>query len=81
MKLERFLHHIAVRDFRAASACLADELPRNRITLLRKTRAELAKLIGQSKILEEGYARGYMQAMADMIFSYEITIIEAKRKK
>jgi len=48
---------------------IGNELSRNRIELLSRTRAELARIQ-----IDDEYGRGYKEAAQDILFSYEQAI-------
>lgn len=82
MKLDRVLNHCRKfmesrreaeknNHIHAIGENIGNELPRNRLSLLNKTRSELARIR-----MDDDYGRGYLAAALDIIAAYE-AIIEA----
>lgn len=79
MKLDRFLSHIDKLEFSAAGENLGNELPRNRLDLLKQIQSGLVKKNDMIHFLGGEYRKGYLDAMQDIIASYQIQIEEMLR--
>lgn len=75
MKIYRLINHLKNGRFCDAGSNVGNELARNRLYLLKQARSELSKID-----LKSDYARGYKDAILDIMYSYENAVEDNIRK-